>query len=163
MIDDEVDIGLRLRAVRSAHGLSQRELARKAGVSNGLISHLEKNRSSPSVSSLKRILDAIPISLADFFSNTARTRRGEENTLQQPLMQAIYPIGFDTGIITDPNGTGVMAFVVSGQIEVTVNGQTSTFQAGESYFVDMRLPHRLRTLGAEDCVTVRTAARTSSE
>lgn len=63
-----IDIGGRLKAVRTARRLSQRELARKSGVTNGLISLIEQNQSSPSVASLKRILDAIPLSLAEFFS-----------------------------------------------------------------------------------------------
>lgn len=49
--------------------MSQRELARKSGVTNGLISQIEQNRSSPSVASLKRILEAIPMSLSEFFAD----------------------------------------------------------------------------------------------
>ena len=63
-----MDVGARLRALRQMHGLSERELARRAGVTNGLISLVEMNRVSPSVSSLKKVLDGIPISLADFFT-----------------------------------------------------------------------------------------------
>ena len=62
------DIGARLREARTARRLSQRELARTSGVTNGLISQIEQNHSSPSVASLKRILDAIPLSLAEFFA-----------------------------------------------------------------------------------------------
>jgi transcriptional regulator with XRE-family HTH domain len=65
----EMDIGARLKAVRTSHRLSQRELARKSGVTNGLISQIEKNHSSPSVASLKRILDAIPLTLSTFFAS----------------------------------------------------------------------------------------------
>ena len=46
------DVGARLKHVRELHGLSQRELARRAGVTNGLISLIEQNRVSPSVGSL---------------------------------------------------------------------------------------------------------------
>src|SRR6266849_9981877 len=63
-----IDVGARLRSVRTSFGLSQRELARRAGVTNGLISLIEQNRVSPSVSSLKKVLDGIPMSLADFFT-----------------------------------------------------------------------------------------------
>jgi len=62
------DIGTRLRLVRQIYGLTQRELARRAGVTNGAISLIEQNRVSPSISSLKKILDGIPLSLADFFT-----------------------------------------------------------------------------------------------
>lgn len=66
----EFDIGNRLRAVRVARRLSQRELARKSGVTSATISQIEQNNSSSSVASLKRILDAVPMSLAEFFSDT---------------------------------------------------------------------------------------------
>ena len=44
------DIGTRLRLVRQIYGLTQRELARRAGVTNGAISLIEQNRVSPSIS-----------------------------------------------------------------------------------------------------------------
>ncbi|MCF7700857.1 cupin domain-containing protein [Loktanella sp. M215] len=63
-----MDIGERLRSLREQHGLSQRELATRAGLTNGTISLIEKNKTSPSVASLKSLLDAIPISMAEFFT-----------------------------------------------------------------------------------------------
>src|SRR5437879_13226859 len=63
-----LDVGARLRSVRTTFGVSQRELARRAGVTNGLISLIEQNRVSPSVSSLKKVLDGVPMSLAEFFT-----------------------------------------------------------------------------------------------
>ena len=64
----DYDIGQRLRTARKVKNLSQRELARKSGVTNGLISQIEQNQTNPTISSLKRILDAIPMNLAEFFS-----------------------------------------------------------------------------------------------
>jgi transcriptional regulator with XRE-family HTH domain len=63
-----VEIGGRLRAMREARGLSQRDLAGRAGMTNGAISLIEQNKSSPSVASLKRLLDAIPMTLSEFFA-----------------------------------------------------------------------------------------------
>ena len=63
-----IDIGSRLRAVRTTRGLSQRELASRAGLTNGTISLIEQNKTSPSVASLKSVLDAIPMTLSEFFS-----------------------------------------------------------------------------------------------
>jgi transcriptional regulator with XRE-family HTH domain len=63
-----MDVGTHLKAVRQMYGLSQRELAKRAGVTNGLISLIEQNRVSPSVSSLKKVLDGIPMPLAEFFT-----------------------------------------------------------------------------------------------
>ncbi|MFD2857481.1 cupin domain-containing protein [Seohaeicola zhoushanensis] len=63
-----MDIGGRLRSVRESRGLSQRDLAGRAGLTNGAISLIEQNKSSPSVASLKRLLDAIPMTMSEFFS-----------------------------------------------------------------------------------------------
>lgn len=63
-----VDVGLRLQAIRKMNGWSQRELAKRAGVTNSTISVIEQDRVSPSVGSLKKLLDVFPMSLADFFT-----------------------------------------------------------------------------------------------
>ncbi|HUF55101.1 MAG TPA: helix-turn-helix domain-containing protein, partial [Thermohalobaculum sp.] len=63
-----IDIGSRLRQVREARGLSQRELAARAGITNGTISLIEQNKSSPSVASLKSLLDALAMTLSEFFA-----------------------------------------------------------------------------------------------
>src|SRR5476651_1937457 len=63
-----LDVGAHLKSVRQMYGLSQRELAKRAGVTNGLISLIEQNRVSPSVSSLTKVLDGVPMTLADFFT-----------------------------------------------------------------------------------------------
>ncbi|WP_199092167.1 helix-turn-helix domain-containing protein, partial [Bosea sp. ASV33] len=63
-----IDVGARLRYVRMQRGLSQRALAKQAGVTNSSISLIEANEVNPSVGVLKRILDGIPISLSEFFA-----------------------------------------------------------------------------------------------
>ena len=54
--DAILDVGARLKTIRKLKGLSQRELAKRAGVTNSTISMIEKNSVSPSVSSLKKVL-----------------------------------------------------------------------------------------------------------
>lgn len=63
-----MDIGGKLRAVREARGMSQRDLAGRAGLTGAAISLIERNESSPSVASLKRLLDAIPMTMSEFFN-----------------------------------------------------------------------------------------------
>ena len=61
-------VGARLRTVREQSGMSQRELAKRAGVTNATISLIEQESHAPSLASLHRILNAIPISMAEFFA-----------------------------------------------------------------------------------------------
>lgn len=53
--------------------MSQRDLAARAGLTNGAISLIEQNKSSPSVASLKRLLDALPMTMSDFFTEVEDT------------------------------------------------------------------------------------------
>ncbi|AEM38032.1 transcriptional regulator, XRE family [Pyrolobus fumarii 1A] len=52
-------IGEEIRRLRLAAGLSQRELARLAGVSQSLIAKIEAGKVNPRVETLKKILDAL--------------------------------------------------------------------------------------------------------
>lgn len=61
------DIGERLYSMRLAAGLSQREVAKRAGVPHAQISNVETNKVSPSVSTLRKILEGLGVSMADFF------------------------------------------------------------------------------------------------
>jgi transcriptional regulator with XRE-family HTH domain len=69
----EFDVGARLRELRAAAGLSQRDLAERAGVTHGLISMIERNRNSPSVASLRKILGGIPTTMSEFFNEDQAT------------------------------------------------------------------------------------------
>ena len=66
--NDGFDLGARLKALRDSHNLSQRELAKRAGVTNATISLIEQESHAPSLASLHRILNAIPITMAEFFA-----------------------------------------------------------------------------------------------
>jgi transcriptional regulator with XRE-family HTH domain len=61
------DIGERLREERKRIGISQRELARRLGVSASLISQIESGQSKPSVSTLYAIVTELDVSLDHVF------------------------------------------------------------------------------------------------
>lgn len=67
MAAEEFDVGARLKMLRLAANFSQRKLAGLAGVPHAQISNIETNRNSPSISTLRKILRGLEISLADFF------------------------------------------------------------------------------------------------
>jgi transcriptional regulator with XRE-family HTH domain len=169
-----LDIGTRLRSVRTAYGLSQRELARRAGVTNGLISLIEQNRVSPSVSSLKKVLDGIPISLADFFTHdpdqtpqvffggdelveigtpeaSLRLLAAERPGRQLTILHERYEPGAGTGddMLSHRGEEG--GIVLKGRVEITVGGNSRVLGPGEAYYFSSSLPHRFRNVGREAC------------
>jgi len=176
-----VDIGKKVRQLRKARGLSQRELASKAGLTNGTISLIEKNKTSPSVASLKRLLDAMPISMTEFFSEfegddqskiffranefTEIAPQGHANgsavvSLRQigdaaqhtlQFLHETYPPGGDTGPELLSHPGEEAGIVIAGEIEITVGEEQSILRAGDGYLFDSRLPHRFLNCGTEPC------------
>jgi transcriptional regulator with XRE-family HTH domain len=168
------DVGGHLKRVRTMYGLSQRELAKRAGVTNGTISLIEQNRVSPSISSLKKVLDGIPMSLAEFFtleldaapqvffSREELTDLGDASVslklvaAKRPnramaIMHERYRPGADTGADMLAHKGEEGGVVVSGRIELTVGGQTRTLEAGDAYYFPSSIPHRFHNPGPESC------------
>jgi len=67
MADPVFDVGARLKELRLSAKMSQRDLAGRAGVPHAQISNIEQNKTSPSVSTLRKILTGLDMGLADFF------------------------------------------------------------------------------------------------
>ena len=171
------NIGTRLRNLRALHHLSQRELARRSNVSNAAISLIENNRTDPSIGLLKRVLDGIPISVADFFSMEVDTHtqvffRADEfteigsgpisyrqvgsdlNGRHLQILHECYRPGSDTGrsmLKHDGEEGGV---IVRGHIEVTVGDQARILGPGDAYLFDSRIPHRFRNMSKDECIVV---------
>lgn len=62
-------IGYKLKTIRIAKGLTQEELANRAELSKGFISQLERDLTSPSISTLVDILQCLGTNLKDFFND----------------------------------------------------------------------------------------------
>lgn len=172
------DIGTRLKLVRQIFGLTQRELARRAGVTNGAISLIEQNRVSPSISSLKKILDGIPLSLADFFTlnfspsdEVFFTAAELPEIAHQPeismrlvgrrakgralgMLREVYQPGADTGDTMLRHEGEECGLVISGSLTVTVGVQEKTLYPGDAYYFRSDIPHRFRNQGEEPCILI---------
>lgn len=173
-------LGARLKAVRETFGLSQRALARRAGVTNGTVSLIEQGQVSPSVASLKKLLDAMSLSLGEFFTldvdhqavpffeaeslpeiggegvSLRMVPAGVPNAKLQMLREH-YPVGSDTGAEMLSHPGEEAGVVVRGAIWVKVGSQESVLKPGDAYYFDSRLPHRFRNVGDEPCEIVSAA------
>src|SRR5574342_182493 len=66
-----VDVGGRLRELREARNISMRALATKSGLSANALSMIERGKTSPSVSTLYKLADALGVSITAFFGSQA--------------------------------------------------------------------------------------------
>src|SRR5213596_2952225 len=63
----EVDVGERLRDIRRLRRATLKTIADRAGVSESFLSQVERGRASASIASLRRIANALGVSMADLF------------------------------------------------------------------------------------------------
>ena len=146
-------------------------------MTNGFISQIEKNQVSPSVASLRKVLEGIPMSLASFF--TDETEMDSEVIFRADdmpdlgthpisyrlvghsranraigMMQEILPPGADTGDDMLSHEGEECGIVIRGQVEVTVGEQVHLLAPGDGYYFDSRTPHRFRNVGDQECVLI---------
>jgi transcriptional regulator with XRE-family HTH domain len=178
---DDFAIGPRLRRMRTRLGLSQRELARRAGVSNATISMIEGDRVSPSVSALRQVLSALDVGVAEFFAGAEEPAeqivyRADELTeiaggavsyrqvgsnLKGRALQMIqerYRPGAQSGTKMLSHQGEEAGIVVKGRLGLEVDGRRYELGPGDAYAFDSKLPHAFRNIGADELVVVSACA-----
>jgi transcriptional regulator with XRE-family HTH domain len=171
------DVGDRLRKVRQMHGLSQRKLANLSGISNATISQVEHGKTNVSLGALKQILEAIPMSVGEFFtmdlSSSEKVFYSQDElvevgtgpisyrqvgaNLENHKLQMIverYPAGADTGRSMLKHEAEEAGVILEGFVEFTVGDQSRILRPGDAYLFDSRIPHRVRNTGNKDCVFI---------
>jgi len=76
----ETAVGERIKTLREEKGFTLREMARRTGVSPASLSLLERDRTSPTLATLRKILDALGTSFGTFFA--------EERSPEGPVFRA---------------------------------------------------------------------------
>jgi transcriptional regulator with XRE-family HTH domain len=173
----DMDIGARLRGLRLKHNLSQRTLAKLAGVSNATISMIEANRVSPSVSALKQILSGFPIGLSEFFAEGAveeekivfraaelteiaggpvSYRQVGANLAGRALqmMHERYQPGAASGRHFLQHQGEEAGFVIKGRLALEVAGRRFELGPGDAYAFDSRKPHIFKNIGEGELILV---------
>jgi len=162
-----IDVGNRLRQLREARKVSIRTLATMSGLSANALSMIERGRTSPSVSTLYRIADALTVPVTDFFGpEEARKRvvflKADQRT-RLPFVRGLWEglggeqftgrimpflLTLEAGASSGQNSvvhTGhEFVFCVRGHLEYQVEGDIFDLEAGDSLLVAAQLKHRWR-------------------
>ena len=161
----EINVGHRLRELRTAQGLSIRSLAEVSGLNFNTLSLIETGKTSPSVGTLQRLALALRVPITAFFEieptrkNIVYQKAGQHPrgvfahgfiedlgaglTLNggQPLLVTLSP-GANSG--TDPIvHTGhEFVFCLEGCLTYTIEGREYLLEPGDSLIFEAHLPHR---------------------
>ena len=166
-----IDVGSRLRELRLERGLSLRNLARLSGLSTNALSMIERSRTSPSISTLYKVADALGVPITAFFRLEPPKRNivfrkadermhisvprgvweglgGEEFTGGvEPLMLNLER-GANSGQFTMLHSGHEFVLCLNGSLEYEVEGQRFSLSSGDSLLFSARLEHRWRNPGA---------------
>src|SRR5438552_2661246 len=85
----EPDLGMTIRRLRESRQFSLKEVAARSGLTQSFLSQVERNLTSPSVASLRKVAQAFGVPLTELFQGPARpenrvVRRAERRQLIPP-------------------------------------------------------------------------------
>ena len=166
-------VGVRVRALRDAMGLSLRDLAERSGVSAPMLSQVERGETSPTLAVAAKIAAGLELTLSQLLrldegqhvtviraGDRRRSDRGghriEELTPPLPGQRADVSLhsldpGASTGGREDPPmhepGSRETAVVLSGTLALTVDGTRYQLRGGDSVTFDADLPHNFENDG----------------
>lgn len=165
MEDILIDLGKQIKTVRKEKNLNLRQVAKKSGVSIGLISKIENYRTTPSLPVLLKIMRALEINLLELNLKPVKTKKyilirkgkGEveeredsegltytflfSNHIPESTLRT-YLITIDDGIYRKPvaGDTYEIAYVLHGKLDYILNNEVITLNAGDTIFYDGLLP-----------------------
>jgi transcriptional regulator with XRE-family HTH domain len=160
-------VGVRVRELREAQGLSLRALSDRCGLSINAISLIERGRSSPTVSSLHALAAALGVPIVDLFQAAdargvvivARDRRlghDEHGVRMESLGTGLRDQQLAPFLFTLAPGAGgerpvrhpgqEFAHCLEGEVEYAVNGERYVLATGDSLLLESTLPHAFRNV-----------------
>lgn len=81
------NIGLRIRQLREARGMTQSQLQARSGVSRSYLSRIESGQMTPSLGTLEKIAESLGVGLNRFFIPATKS----EALLEDPFIQGVRP------------------------------------------------------------------------
>ena len=169
-----MEIGIKLKELRLKNQLTQEELADRSELTKGYISQLENDLTSPSIATLKDILQALGSSLSAFFSEDEEEplvftkedyflNEGENSsvtwlvpTAQKNAMEPIM-LRLKGGAATEkdlPHDGEEFGYVLKGTIKVCVGKRDCEAKEGESFYFRSNKTHYLVNLTDEEAVVL---------
>lgn len=174
----DINIGKKIKELRKKQKMSIAELASKADLSSGLISQIERNLVTPSITSLWKIAQSLQVSIGYFFDEDVKyianpvVRRNERKRIIVSNNNAIYELlSQDLNrkieflyITIKPGDCSSKDFVthegeecgivIKGRLMVKMIDREYILEEGDSIYFDSTIPHRYVNIGDEVCESI---------
>ena len=164
-------IARNLQTVRAARDLTLEQLAKKSGVSKGMLVQIEQGRTNPSVATLCRIANALGVTLSRFVETgrepAARVipasaaielwqgRKGSSGKLlvgfDSPSLMEVWGWDIQPGEWYDglahPKGTREVLYIQDGELTLSSEGDRHSAKATDILMFQADRPHRYANEG----------------
>src|ERR1700748_1152233 len=169
-------LGDKIKTKRTQKNITLGALAAKAGVTKGLISQIENNRTVPSLPVLFNIIHSLDEDIKSFFEDmhdhftnghVLIIRKGKEKPFKKEpvkgfsykriLTKSIATQAVDFVLLELKKDAGrkqmirteafECKYILKGKIEYQIENEKFILQAGDTLFFDGRARHRLRNMG----------------
>ncbi len=171
--DSDAELGATIRRLRDERGFSLKEVAMRSGLTQSFLSQVERNLTSPSVASLRKVAQAFDVPLSALFQGPVRpgsrvVRRDERRQFVHPKRQwrdyLLTPnltgrLQVILSVIEPGAGSGEEAYahdsdeecviVLQGKLEFWVGNDRYMLSTGDSIVFESRTPHRNTNPGPE--------------
>jgi len=160
-----VDVATSLRELREARGISMRTLATKSGLSANALSMIERGKTSPSVSTLYKLADALGVSITAFFGAETEKKqvvliKADERTrmsFTRGVFEALggeqfsgrvepFMLTLESGASSGPHNIvhsgHEFVFCLRGRLEYYVEKQIIELSTGDSLLFASKMQHR---------------------
>lgn len=159
-------IGIRIKEIRLARGMTLQTLSDASGLSPSMLSLVERGRASPSIGSLVVIASSLGVTMSDLVA-------GDETSEEKLVVRASEPKAIETAqhvirrVLREDRSRGLsiavneyvpgtgnadqpishdefeFGFILEGQLTVTVDGMANVLEAGDLISYSSRRPHRI--------------------
>jgi transcriptional regulator with XRE-family HTH domain/KaiC/GvpD/RAD55 family RecA-like ATPase len=172
-----LDLGSRLKEIRSKKGYSQTELSKLVGVTSSTISQIESNQIYPSLPALIKIAEILSVKVSSFFGEIENTseqvvfskEKASDTTFSNLAKGTItgkelIPVDFDLKarpyIIKIPPKTSIsshffiykgdeIGYLLSGQIKFKMKNKIHTVNTGDLIYLTKDVPTQWKNSSSE--------------
>ncbi len=155
-------LGDKLKSFRKQRGLSLDDLSTKTGFSKSFLSQIENGKNSPSIVSLKKITEALGVSIGETFEKRQTERiRFVKRRDWQPFTQKGLEVAFvssgvagrkmETVFVTlNPGGRSdgfyshdgeAFVTILEGSMVLSLDGEEYRMEEGDSLYFSSSIPH----------------------
>ena len=167
-----MEIGEKIKRLRTKLGLTQEELAARTELSKGFISQLERDLTSPSIATLMDILEALGTNVSDFFRETPEEKvvftaedmfikeSAEEGYSIRWLVTSAQKNALEPILVTleaggateedDPHEGEEFGYVLSGSVTLMLGDRKYKVRRGDSFYFHPSGPHYLKNTGKSE-------------